>query len=55
MNTKSHHLLYMLSKVPDKRNPRGKRHPLSAILGLSVVMLCGYRSYNSGMGSHLWI
>ena len=48
MNTKSHHLLYMLSKVPDKRNPRGKRHPLSAILGLSVVaMLCGYRSYSA--------
>ncbi len=40
--TKSHHLLDMLAEVPDLRNPRGKRHPLSTILGLAVVaMLCG--------------
>ncbi len=46
--TKSHHLLDMLAEVPDLRNPRGKRHPLSAILRLAVVaMLCGYRSYSA--------
>ncbi len=32
----SRHGLNRLAEVPDKRNPRGKRHPLSAILGLSV-------------------
>jgi predicted transposase YbfD/YdcC len=38
----------MLAEVPDLRKPRGKRHPLSAILGLAVVaMLCGYRSYSA--------
>ena len=45
---KSRHGLDMLAEVPDLRNPRGKRHPLSAILGLAVVaMLCGYRSYSA--------
>ncbi len=44
----SRHLLDMLAEVPDKRNPRGKRHPLPAILGLSVVaMMCGYHSYSA--------
>ena len=38
----------MLAEAPDKRNPRGKRHPLSTILGLSVVaMMCGYHSYSA--------
>ncbi len=42
------HGLNRLAEVPDKRNPRGKRHPLSAILGLSVIaMMCGYRSYSA--------
>ncbi len=46
--TKSRHGLDMLAEVPDLRKPRGKRHPLSAILGLAVVaMLCGYRSYSA--------
>ena len=33
--TNSHHLLDILADVPDSRKARGKRHPLSAILGLS--------------------
>ena len=42
----SRHLLDILAEVPDSRNNRGKRHPLSAILGLAVIaMMCGYRSY----------
>ena len=46
--TKSRHGLDILAEVPDLRKPRGKRHPLSAILGLAVVaMLCGYRSYSA--------
>jgi len=44
----SHHLLDMLAEVPDKRNLQGNRHPLPAILGLSVVaMMCGYCSYGA--------
>ena len=44
--TTSRHLLDILAEVPDSRNNRGKRHPLSAILGLAVIaMMCGYRSY----------
>ena len=44
--TTSRHLLDILAEVPDFRNNRGKRHPLSAILGLSVIaMMCGCRSY----------
>ncbi len=46
--TESRHLLDMLADIPDSRKARGKRHPLSAILGLAVVaMLCGYRSYSA--------
>ena len=42
------HLLDMLAKVTDRRNPKGKRHPLFTILGLSVTaMMCGYRSYSA--------
>ena len=38
----------MLSEVPDFRKPRGKRHPLPAVLGLSVIaLMCGYRSYSA--------
>lgn len=44
--TTSRHLLDILADVPDSRNNRGKRHPLSAILGLAVIaMMCGCRSY----------
>ena len=44
--TTSRHLLDILAEVPDSRNKRGKRHPLSAILGLAVIaMMCGCRSY----------
>ena len=44
--TTSRHLLDILAEVPDSRNNRGKRHPLSAILGLAVIaMMCGSRSY----------
>ena len=39
--TTSRHLLDILAEVPDSRNNRGKRHPLSAILGLAVIaMMC---------------
>ncbi len=45
---KSRHLLEMLAEVPDSRKSQGKRHPLDAILGLTVVaLLCGYRSYSA--------
>ena len=48
MEKDSRHGLNRLEEVPDKRNPRGKRHPLPAILGLSVIaMMCGYRSYSA--------
>ena len=41
--TTSRHLLDILAETPDFRNNRGKRHPLSAILGLAVIaMMCGY-------------
>ena len=45
---KFHHLLDRLTEVPDFRRARGKRCPISAILGLAVVaLLCGYRSYSA--------
>ncbi len=38
-------LLKMLAQMPDPRKPRGKRHPLPAILGLAcAAALCGYTS-----------
>ena len=44
--TTSRHLLDILAEVPDFRNDRGKRHPLSAILALAIIaMMCGCRSY----------
>lgn len=46
--TTSESLLEILAQVPDPRKAKGKRHPLSAILGLSVLaILCGYRSYSA--------
>ena len=45
---KSRHLIDILAEVPDPRNAKGKRHPLSAILALSVIaIMCGYRSYSA--------
>ena len=41
-------LLEILAQVPDPRKAKGKRHPLSAILGLAVLaIMCGYRSYST--------
>jgi hypothetical protein len=38
-------LLDALSSVPDPRHPRGRRHPLPAVLGLlCVATMCGRRS-----------
>jgi DDE_Tnp_1-associated len=45
-----HHrpLIEVFVDIPDFRRPRGKRHPLSAILALSYcAMLCGSRSYGA--------
>ena len=45
IQTQSPSLLEALSRVPDPRKLRGRRHPLSAILAMSVcAMLCGSRS-----------
>jgi hypothetical protein len=39
-------LLDVFAQIPDPRDPRGVRHPLSAILSLAVLaMLTGVRSY----------
>jgi len=41
-------LLEVLADVPDPRDPRGIRHPLSAILSLTVLaMLTGCKSYTA--------
>lgn len=41
-------LLDELARVPDPRNPKGVRHPLPAILALTVLaMLCGCKSYTA--------
>ncbi len=41
-------LMDVLSDITDPRQARGTRHPLKAILALSVAaMLCGYRSYSA--------
>ena len=42
------HLRNMLAEVPDPRKKKGCRHPLVAILALTVVgLLCGQRSYTA--------
>jgi hypothetical protein len=41
-------LLTVLADVPDPRSPHGRRHPLTAILSLTVVaMLAGAKSYQA--------
>jgi hypothetical protein len=41
-------LLEVLAQVPDPRNPKGVRHPLSAILSLTVLaLLTGAKSYTA--------
>ena len=46
--TKSRHLLDMLADVPDPRKKKGKRHPLRAILALTIIAgICGYKSYST--------
>lgn len=41
-------LLEELARIPDPRNRRGTRHPLPAILGLTVLaMLTGCKSYTA--------
>jgi predicted transposase YbfD/YdcC len=48
MNSPIRPLVDTLSDIPDPRQPRGRRHPLVAILTLMcVAMLCGYRSYSA--------
>lgn len=41
-------LIDVFSSIPDFRQPKGKRHPLEAILALAAAaMLCGSRSYTA--------
>jgi predicted transposase YbfD/YdcC len=41
-------LIDVFSSIPDFRQPKGKRHPLKAILALAAAaMLCCYRSYSA--------
>ena len=41
-------LVASLHEIPDPRYPRGRRHPLAAILALvCVTMRCGYCSYSA--------
>ena len=46
--THSRHLLDMLAEVPDPRKRKGKRPPLTAVLGLTVIgLMCDQKSYTA--------
>jgi predicted transposase YbfD/YdcC len=48
MSRQSLALIDLFSSIPDFRQSKGKRHPLSAILSLAVAaILCGYKSYSA--------
>jgi predicted transposase YbfD/YdcC len=48
MTRQSLALIDVFSSIPDFRQPKGKRHPLKAILALAAAAtLCGYRSYSA--------
>src|SRR5262245_31418066 len=41
-------LVDLLAEIPDFRQSKGRRYPLSAILSLTVAAtLCGYKSYSA--------
>lgn len=48
INYERRHLCDILSEIPDFRKSQGKRHPLSAILAMSLgALLCGHNTYKS--------
>jgi predicted transposase YbfD/YdcC len=48
METECQPLIEILSKIPDFRKEKGKRHPLSAVLALAcVAMICGAKGYSA--------
>ena len=48
MITQPQPLIEVFAEIPDFRRPRGKHHPLPAILSRACcAMLCGYRSYSA--------